>query len=348
MQIGIFSITDLGRDPIGGTVPSEHERLRALTRMAVDAEAAGFDVFAIGEQHGPGYVSSAQTTILAYVAALTRRVTLSTSTTLITTNDPVRLAESFATLQHLSDGRVDLMLGRGNRGSVYPSFGQDPVDAAALTVENYALLHRLWRERDIDWSGRFRTALRGFTSVPRPLEDSPPPVWHALTHSPEIAELAARYGDGLFVNNLFMDIDFFTPYVSLYRDLYAAAGHGRREAAPLGAGGGLFVRERSQDARREYRPYFEATPLARAGSYEAALEQTGMTVGSPAEVVEKIGEFRERFGNYQRQLFIVDMGGLPEGEVRKTIDLAGGEVLPALRREVAVKPATDAGHAPER
>jgi alkanesulfonate monooxygenase SsuD/methylene tetrahydromethanopterin reductase-like flavin-dependent oxidoreductase (luciferase family) len=157
-------------------------------------------------------------------------------------------------------------------------------------------------------------------------------VWHGLTHRPEIAEQAARYGDGLFVNNLFMETKFFDPFVELIRDLWAAAGHGRREDAPLATGGGLFVRPRAQDARREYRPYFEATPLARSTSYEDALSGTGMTVGSPAEVVEKLGLFRQMVGDYTRQLFIVDMAGLPERDARLTLELAGADVLPALRQ----------------
>lgn len=114
MEFGLFGIGDVMTDPVSGRTPSEYERLHGIARIAVRAEQAGLDVFAIGEHHNPPYVSSAQTTMLAYIAAQTSAITLSTSTTLITTNDPVRIAEEFATLQHLASGRVDLMLGRGN------------------------------------------------------------------------------------------------------------------------------------------------------------------------------------------------------------------------------------------
>ena len=128
---------------------------------------------------------------------------LSTSTTLITTNDPVKIAEDYAKLQHLADGRVDLMMGRGNTGPVYPWFGKDIRDGIPLAIENYALLHRLWREDVVDWEGKFRTPLQGFTSTPRPLDGVPPFVWHGSIRSPEIAEQAAYYGDGFFANHIF-------------------------------------------------------------------------------------------------------------------------------------------------
>ena len=126
--------------------------------------------------------------MLGYIAAQTGKLILSTATTLITTNDPVKIAEDFATLKHLADGRVDLMLGRGNTGPVYPWFGKDIRDGIELAIENYRLLHRLWREDAVDWEGRFRTPLQGSTATPRPLDGVPPFVWHGSIRSPGIAE----------------------------------------------------------------------------------------------------------------------------------------------------------------
>src|SRR4051794_22828879 len=135
MEFGLFSIGDVSRDVVSGRVVSEHERIHAIGRIAVHAEQAGFDVFALGEHHNPPFISSADTTMLAFIAAKTSRITLSTSTTLITTNDPVKIAEDFATLQHLASGRVDLMLGRGNTAAVYPWFGQDIREGIPLAIE---------------------------------------------------------------------------------------------------------------------------------------------------------------------------------------------------------------------
>src|SRR5687768_72879 len=168
MQFGIFSVGDVTPDPTTARAPTEAERIKAMVTIAVTAEEVGLDVFATGEHHNPPFVPSSPTTLLGHIAARTENLILSTSTTLITTNDPVKIAEDYATLQHLADGRVDLMMGRGNTGPVYPWFGQDIRQGIPLAIENYALLHRLWREDVVDWEGKFRSALQGFTSTPRP------------------------------------------------------------------------------------------------------------------------------------------------------------------------------------
>lgn len=187
MQFGIMSVSDLTTDPTTGRTPTESERIADILIMAKHAEEAGLDVFALGEHHNPPFFSSSPTTTLARIAGATESLILSTSTTLITTNDPVKIAEDYAMLQYMADGRIDLMMGRGNTGPVYPWFGQDIRQGIPLAIENYALLRRLWSEEDIDWSGRFRTPLRGFTSTPRPLDGIPPFVWHGSIRSPEIA-----------------------------------------------------------------------------------------------------------------------------------------------------------------
>lgn len=206
MQFGIFSVSDITPDPTTGRTPTEAERIKSIVTIARKAEEVGLDVFALGEHHNPPFFSSSPTTTLGYIAAQTERLVLSTATTLITTNDPVKIAEDYAMLQHLADGRVDLMMGRGNTGPVYPWFGYDIRDGIELAVEHYALLRRLWRETDVDWEGKHRTPLQGFTSTPRPLDGVPPFVWHGSIRSPEIAEQAAYYGDGFFHNNIFLSL----------------------------------------------------------------------------------------------------------------------------------------------
>ncbi|HEX6421442.1 MAG TPA: CE1758 family FMN-dependent luciferase-like monooxygenase, partial [Acidimicrobiales bacterium] len=261
MQFGVFTVGDVTPDPTNGRVPTEAERIEAMVRIAEKAEEVGLDVFATGEHHNPPFVPSSPTTILGFVAARTRRLILSTSTTLITTNDPVKIAEDYATLQHLADGRVDLMMGRGNTAPVYPWFGKDIRDGIDLAIENYALLRRLWDEDVVDWDGRFRTPLRGFTATPRPLDGVPPFVWHGSIRSPEIAEQAAFYGDGFFANHIFWPKEHFVRLVEHYRTRFADHGHGRPDQAIVGLGGQVFMRERSQDAVREFRPYFDNAPV---------------------------------------------------------------------------------------
>jgi putative FMN-dependent luciferase-like monooxygenase len=338
MQFGIFSVGDVTTDPTTGTTPTEHERIKAMVAIALKAEEVGLDVFATGEHHNPPFVPSSPTTMLGYIAARTERITLSTATTLITTNDPVKIAEDFAMLQHLADGRVDLMLGRGNMGPVYPWFGQDIRQGIPLAVEHYALLHRLWREDVVDWEGRFRTPLQGFTSTPRPLDGVPPFVWHGSIRSPEIAEQAAYYGDGFFANNIFWPNDHFARLINLYRQRYAHYGHGTPEQAIVGLGGQVFMRKNSQDAVREFRPYFDNAPVYGHGpSLEEFTAETPLTVGSPQQVIDRTLGFRDVVGDYQRQLFLVDHAGLPLKTVLEQLDMLGEEVVPVLRNEFDAK-----------
>ncbi|MBP1782654.1 putative FMN-dependent luciferase-like monooxygenase [Micromonospora sp. HB375] len=254
MQFGVFTVGDVTPDPTNGRLPSERERIKAMTAIALKAEEVGLDVFATGEHHNPPFVPSSPTTMLGWIAARTERLLLSTATTLITTNDPVKIAEDYAMLQHLADGRVDLMMGRGNTGPVYPWFGQDIRNGIPLAIENYDLLRRLWREDVVDWKGRFRTPLQAFTSTPRPLDGVPPFVWHGSIRSPEIAEQAAYYGDGFFANHIFWPKEHTQRMVGLYRERFAHYGHGSPDQAIVGLGGQVFMRRNSQDAVREFRP----------------------------------------------------------------------------------------------
>jgi putative FMN-dependent luciferase-like monooxygenase len=340
MQIGIFSVGDVTTDPTTGRTPTEHERIRSMVTIAEHAEAVGLDVFATGEHHNPPFVPSSPTTMLGYLAARTSKLILSTSTTLITTNDPVKIAEDFAMLQHLADGRVDLMLGRGNTAPVYPWFGQNIGDSVALTVENYQLLRRLWDEEVVDWDGRFRTPLHGFTATPRPLDGVAPFVWHGSIRTPEVAEIAAYFGDGFFANNIFWPASHYTRLINLYRERFEHYGHGRADQAIVGLGGQFFMRKNSQDAWNEFRPYFDKAPVYGNGpSMEDFTEQTPLTVGSPQQVIDKTLTFREHFGDYQRQLFLVDHAGLPLKTVLEQLDQLG-EIAPTLRREfAALRPA---------
>jgi putative FMN-dependent luciferase-like monooxygenase len=338
MQFGVFSVSDITPDPTTGGAASEHERIEAMVGIALHAERVGLDVFATGEHHNPPFVASSPTTLLGFIAARTTRILLSTATTLITTNDPVRIAEEYALLQHLSEGRVDLMLGRGNTGPVYPWFGQDIRNGIALAIENYALLHRLWREEGVDWEGQFRTPLVGFTSVPRPLDGIPPFVWHGSIRSPQIAEQAAYYGDAFFHNNIFWPREHVEKMVELYRRRFEHYGHGPADHAIVGLGGQVFMRPNSQDAIREFRPYFDHAPVYGGGpSLEDYMAETPLTVGSPQQVIDRTLGFREFVGDYQRQLFLVDHAGLPQKTVLEQLDMLGELVVPVLRREFAAR-----------
>lgn len=336
MQFGIFTVGDVTIDPTTGIEPTEHERITSMLTIAQKAEEIGLDVFATGEHHNPPFVPSSPTTMLGYLAAKTERIILSTSTTLITTNDPVKIAEDYAMLQHIADGRVDLMMGRGNTGPVYPWFGKDIREGIPLAIENYALLRRLWDEDVVDWQGKYRTPLQGFTSTPRPLDGVAPFVWHGSIRSPEIAEQAAYYGDGFFANNIFWPKEHYMQLIGYYRQRFEHYGHGTAAEAIVGLGGQAFMRKNSQDAVNEFRPYFDNAPVYGHGpSMEDFTAQTPLTVGSPQQVIDRYASMRDSFGDYQRQLFLMDHAGLPLKIVLEQLDILGEEVVPALRKEFA-------------
>ena len=180
----------------------------------------------------------------------------------------------------------------------------------------------------VDWEGKFRTPLTGFTSTPRPLDGVPPFVWHGSIRSPEIAEQAAYYGDGFFHNNIFWPSTHVQRMVELYRRRWEHYGHGPANQAIVGLGGHVFMRKNSQDAIREFRPYFDHAPVyGGAMSLEDYMAQTPMTIGSPQQVIDRTLGFREFVGDYQRQLFIADHAGLPLATVLDQMEILGSEVI---------------------
>lgn len=336
MQIGIFSVGDRTADPATGRAPTEQERIKGTVELALRAEQAGLDVFATGEHHIPPYIASSPTTLLGFIAARTSTLHLSTSTTLITTNDPVKIAEDYAMLQHLSDGRLDLMLGRGNSAPVYGWFGKETRHGIALAVENYALLRRLWDEERVTWEGKFRTPLQNFQSTPRPLDGKAPFVWHGSVRSPEIAEQAAYYGDGYFANHIFGPPQHTARMIDLYRSRFEHYGHGTADQAIVGIGAHAFIRKNSQDAVREFQPYFDNAPMFPGGSaLSDYMAQTPTIAGSPEQVIEKTLSFRSYTGDVQRILFALEIGGVPLKTTLEQIDMLGEYVVPVLRKELA-------------
>lgn len=339
MDFGIFTIGDLTPDPTTGRLSDEHERISATVEYARKAEEVGLDVFATGEHHNPPFVAPANPPILmAHLAAQTERIRFSTATTLITTNDPVRLAEDYAYAQHLTGGRMDLMMGRGNTGPVYPWFGKDIRKGIPLAVENYHLLRTLWRQEDVSWKGEFRTPLQNFTSMPRPLDGTPPFVWHGSIRSPEIAEQAAYYGDGFFHNHIFWNIEHTATMVNTYRQRFEYYGHGAADQAIVGLGGQVFIGDTEKKAKEFFRPYFDnATVYGHGPSMEDFTRMTPLTVGTVDQVIERYLGYADAVGDYQRQMFLVDHAGLPREVVLEQIEILGTEVVPVLRRELEAR-----------
>jgi len=333
MEFGVFSVLDIKQNPLTGNVPSHAERITQVQRVARVAEEVGLDVFALQENHKPNFIASSPAVLLAAIAAQTHRIQLSTISTLITINDPVRLAEEYATLQHLSQGRLDIMLGMRDTVSLPLWSSPEAQIGVNLALENYDLLHRLWHEESVDWDGDFRTPLEGCTPAPRPLDGVPPFVWQATSRSSEITDQAAFFGNGFFASNMIACIPQFARLVALYREKYEEYGHGRADQAIVSLGGHVFVAKNSQDAINQFRPFFNASTVYSGLSLEDTIAGTSLAVGSPQQVTEKILSYRESYGDYQRQMFWIDQMGLSQATVMDQLDILGTQIVPVLRRE---------------
>ncbi|WP_067778685.1 CE1758 family FMN-dependent luciferase-like monooxygenase [Actinomyces vulturis] len=332
MQIGIFSVSDITEDPTTSQTPTENERISAVLSYAATAEEVGLDVFGIGEHHNPPFFSSSPTTLLGYLAARTSTLQLTTATTLITTNDPVKIAEDYSMLQHLSDGRMDLTLGRGNTGPVYPWFGKDITKGIDLSIENYHLLHRLWREDVVDWEGQFRTPLQSFTSTPRPLHDVAPFVWHGAIRSVQTTEQAAFYGDGFFANNLFWPQRHTHSMISMYRQRWNHYQADSQHTGFVGIGGHAFMNKDADKAIEQFRPYFNNAPVYGHGpSLEDFMNSTPLVVGTADQVVNAYTRMIQAYGFPQRLMFLIDHAGLSQSMVIDQIGILGEQVAPRLR-----------------
>lgn len=337
-------------DPVTGRQADPHERIAEAVRGAVWAEEVGFDAVGIGERHAAPFLSSAPTVLLAHIAALTTRVRLVSTVTVLPLLDPVRVAEDFATIDSLSGGRVDLVIGKGNDPVQNRLFGYDLDDQWRLNREKYELLRRLWHEEDVTWSGDARPALTGATTLPRPVQQ-PIPVWHGSASSTESTELAARFGEPVFSANAFHPTEKYTGLVRHYRERLAAHGHDP-ERGVVGVGcGGLYVRGNSQDAVEAMRPRYRAfleSPAARHNAPEftdvkEAIERGPLLVGSPQQVAEKLARWDEEFGGVEVLQVGLQGIGVPAGEHRASLELFLDRVAPVLRAELPSRVWPDTG-----
>jgi alkanesulfonate monooxygenase SsuD/methylene tetrahydromethanopterin reductase-like flavin-dependent oxidoreductase (luciferase family) len=336
-----FAAADLllnAPDLVTGEVTAPHQKLTGAVRWAVWAEEAGFDAVGIGERHAAPFLSSAPTVLLSHIAALTTRVRLLSTVTVLPLLDPVRVAEDFATLDHLSRGRVEIVIGKGNDPVQNRLFGYDLADQWALNREKYELLRRLLREERVTWTGSSRPPLTEATTLPRPFQQ-PIPVWHGSASSTESTELAARFGEPLFSANAFHPTTTYTRLAAHHRERLAAYGHDP-SAAVLGVGcGGLFVTPRSQDAVEAFRPFYRAflqTPAARHNApeftdVEEAIARGPLLVGSPAQVQEKLHRWHAEFGGIDVLQVGVEGIGVGEAAQKASLELFLAEVAPALR-----------------
>jgi alkanesulfonate monooxygenase SsuD/methylene tetrahydromethanopterin reductase-like flavin-dependent oxidoreductase (luciferase family) len=351
MEVGLLILGDHLADPTSGVRMPAAARYRQMVELGVTAEAAGFALVCVGEHHLCDYILSAPPVVLAAIGERTRRIRLGTGVTLLGSLDPVRVAEDYATVDVLSNGRLELVAGRGILRRTYADFGFDPADSRALFEESLALLLQVWSEPVVTWRGRFRAPLDGVTVQPRPLQQPHPPVWVGGGSSAESIDLAARLGLPLLLPSVLAAPEVFRPLVDRYRERFTATVHGAKPR--VGAVSHAHVARDSETARARWRPHHlhylewvanELVPWAGANvgpggapmpqhvrfDFEQLCEKGPALCGSPAEVVERMSAIREALG-LDLHLVMFDHGGLPEALLRDSFERFGTEVLPRVQ-----------------
>lgn len=334
MELGIYTFGDRVPDPHTGETVSARERMRQMLDMAQLAEDVGLDVVGVGEHHELNYVNSATATILAAMAAVTKRVRLTSATTSISTADPVRTFQEFATADLVSDGRVEVIVGRGAFTDNFPLFGYRLEDYDDLFVEKVDLFAKLNAQERVTWSGRFRPPLVNAEISPRPAQPQLP-VWIGAG-SPNSVIRAATLGYPLAIPVLGGHLGGYAQLAALYRRAWAANGRDPSEAR-IAAFGHLHVTETSRETREDFYPYYRAYlapifkgPFPRA-AYEQMLSPQGSLIGgSVSDVIAKLTALREAMG-LCRFIGQIDIGGQPYRDVARGIELFATQVAPALR-----------------
>ncbi|MER7283051.1 LLM class flavin-dependent oxidoreductase [Dactylosporangium sp. NPDC000244] len=323
---------------------SPRDRLREVVDNAVFAEELGFDGFGVGERHERPFISSSPPVVLSHIAARTRTIRLFTAVTTLSLLDPVRAYEDYATLDNLSGGRLELIVGKGNGAAQAELFHVTADDQWDRNREGYELFTKLWREERVTWSGRFRPSLTDAEVLPRPLQQ-PIRIWHGSATSKASVELAAQHGDPLFSANVTNPVEPYEELVNHYRERLAFHGHDPATALVGAGSAGFYVHERSQEAIDAYRPIFEARleTFKRYGvppvftSIEDAVERSSILVGSPQQIIDKVHRYHARLGHEVMHVQ-ADADGLTERQHRASLELFQSEVAPVLRREIPSRP----------
>lgn len=338
MELGIFSFGDM---PAKGGI-TQHQRMKDLVDEVELADQVGLDVFAIGEHHRPDFLVSAPVILLAAGAAKTKRIKLSSSVTVLSSEDPVRVFQQFSTLDLISDGRAEIMAGRGSFIESFPLFGLDLNDYEELFVENLDLLLEIRAKEVVTWNrGRHRAPIDSRGVYPRPLQEKLP-IWIAVGGTPQSVVRAGTLGLPLAIAILGGDPARFEPFAQLHRRTAQAHGYG---TLPLGINMHGFIAQTTQGAKELFWPGHEQAmnqigrergwpPQTRA-AFEQECSLTGaIAVGSPEDVIAKIQRLYDIF-KMDRFMVQLSVGHLPHKDMMQAIELYGNVVAPAVREYVA-------------
>lgn len=335
---------EIGIDSFAATIGSNQSNMDSMAQLLQRIETAdrvGLDVFGIGEHHRREFLDSAPAVILAAAAARTKNIKLTSAVTVLSAADPVRVFQEFATLDLISQGRAELVVGRGSFTDSFPLFGFKLQDYDDLFAEKLDLLLKIRDQEVITWSGRFRPALKEQAIYPRPVQ-SPIPVWLGVGGTPASFARAGTLGLPLMVAVIGGETHRFRPLIDLYREAGAKAGHAP-EKLKVGLHSLGFVAATTQEAHDEFFPGYATTftkigrergwPPVTRPHFDAQVGPRGaLVIGSPEEVAEKILRHSEALGGVSRFTFQMDNAHLPQEKLLRSIELIGTKVIPLIAK----------------
>jgi probable LLM family oxidoreductase len=352
LELGVYTFAEMSPDPKTGRRIDPAQRFRNLIEEVELADQLGLDVFGIGEHHRPDFAVSAPAVALAAAAARTRNIRLTSAVTVLSSDDPVRVFEEFSMLDLISNGRAEIMAGRGSFIESFPLFGYDLRDYDSLFAEKLELLLKIRAGERVTWSGNHRPPLKDQGVYPRPVQN-PLPVWVAVGGTPESVVRAGTLGLPLAIAIIGGQPAHFAPLVDLYRDSATRAGHDAAKLPVAINSHGYVADTLEQAADEAFPPFAEAMtrigrergwpPTTRA-QFDAGLTLRGAAfVGSPDQIVEKVLYQHEIF-HHDRFLIQFSVGALPHAQLMHSIELFGSKVAPTVREALA-EPAVQAAPA---
>ena len=345
MEIGIYTFADLGTHPVTQETIPPYQRMMNLIEEIELADQLGLDVFALGEHHRPDYLLSAPAVVLSAAAVKTKNIRLSSAVTVLSSDDPVRVFQQFATVDLLSRGRAEIMVGRGSFIESFPLFGYHLDDYDELFSEKLEMLLKLNESEFITWKGSHTQSISNRGVYPRPYQTKLP-IWVGVGGTPESVVRAAQFGLPMALAIIGGMPARFASYVKLYKEVYDRAGHDLSKMQ-LSINSHTYIADDSQQAKDEfYPPYSEV--MNRIGrergwqpgsrqQFEASTEPHGaLLVGSPQQVVDKILYEQELFG-HTRFLAQMSLGAMPHRKILHAIELLGTKVAPEVKKYTAQK-----------
>lgn len=341
LEFGLYTLGDHIPNPETGERISAQQRIQEIIELAKIAEQAGIDFFSVGESHQEYFATQAHSVVLAAIAQATEKIKIASSSTIISTSDPVRVYEDFATIDLISKGRTEIIAGRASRVGLFELLGYNLRDYEELFEEKLDLLLKINEEEFVNWSGKFRAPLKNAQVLPRP-QTGTMPIWRAVGGPPASAIKAGYAGVPMFLATLGGPATSFKLSIDAYREAAKSKGFNPSDL-PIATAGLFYTAETTQQAQKEAYPHInQGMQLINGRGYPKQHFAQGtdtrdvMNIGSPQQIIEKILYQHELFG-HQRYIAQMDFGGVPFEKLVENIELIATEILPAVKKYTAIK-----------